>query len=95
MSAPTVRPITKEELFEYFQYINSDGKHAIWSQGQAQLISDAMLETQGWRDVVGHLVAALIAMGANSAMASALVMGLQCGREFENRLMAKAIREGK
>ena len=95
MSEPTIRPITKEELYEYFRFMNNEGTNHGWPKEQAVLISDAMEQSESWRLLIAKIMLLIPQIGLTSALASTLITGFQCGREFENRLMARAIREGK
>ncbi len=93
--AKTIKEVSKEDLYDYFRHISEGGVDCGWSQAQAQLIADSMMNVDSWQAVIDKLIRSSPKLGATSTIASAIVMGFQCGREFENRLMAKAIREGK
>ena len=87
-----VKETTEEELAEYFDFIETYSVECPWTKEQAELIGAAFRHNASGCAAVLKLVEAIVLVGIHGAMLSSMVMGFQCGREFENRLMAKAMR---
>ena len=95
MKPPSIKPITKQELYEYLTYTRKEGADSGWMLDQAELIGSVLCE----EDIVLGLIEKMKREGPDSmsildAFLSVLIFGFQCGREFEYRQMVKAMRSG-
>jgi len=95
MKAPTIKEATREQLYEYFQYINGDGFNSTWPQQQGDLIGEVFCEKELITDLIARMkVTAPVGFTILDSFLSMVVFGFQCGREFEYRQMVKAMRSG-
>ncbi len=95
MKAPTIKDVTKEELYEYFQYVHGEASNSVWPQQQGDLIGEVFCE----QELITRLIERMKATApANftilDSFLTMVVFGFQCGREFEYRQMVKAMRSG-
>lgn len=95
MKPPTIKPITKQDLYEYLAYTRKEGANSGWKQYQAEMIGAVMCE----ENIILGLIDKMKNDGPDSmsildAFLSVVVFGFQCGREFEYRQMVKAMRSG-
>lgn len=95
MKLPSIKPITKQDLYEYLAYTRKEGADSGWKLDQAQLIGSVLCE----ENIILGLIDKLKKEGPDSmsildAFLSMVIFGFQCGREFEYRQMVKAMRSG-
>ncbi len=94
MTTPIVlKDITDDQLREYFKFIDTHSVQCAWTQSQAELIGRAFQGEIITRNLLLRLIAMVDLVGVPGVVVSAMTAGFQCGREFENRLMAKAMRD--
>lgn len=88
-----VKDVSAEDMIEYLDYVYKPGKG--WTEEQITMIGLELLRHR----LFPALISAFMNWQATHETPSALVAvwssAFQCGREFENRLMAKSMREGK
>ena len=95
MKPPSIKAITKQDLYEYLAYTRKEGADSGWKQEQAEMIGSVLCE----ENIILGLVQKMKNEGPDSmsimdAFLSVVIFGFQCGREFEYRQMIKAMRNG-
>ncbi len=90
-----IKDVSIIDVLEYQKHLSGDGTACPWSHEQAQLIADCLMADPMFKKMVGQLIDLSPILGAAGVITTTYVSGFQSGREFENRMMAKAIREGK
>ena len=94
MKPPTVKPITKEELYAYLKYVNEDAPDSGWPQEQADLIASVLVEQGMIQGLIEKMrTTAPADFSIIDSYLSMVIWGFQCGREFEVRQMVKAMRK--
>ena len=93
MKPPSIKAITKQDLYEYLAYTRKEGADSGWKQDQAEIIGSVLCE----ENIILGLIEKMKNEGPNSmsildAFLSVVIFGFQCGREFEYRQMVKAMR---
>ncbi len=96
MKPPSIKTITKQDLYEYLAYTRKEGADSGWKKDQAEIIGSVLCE----ENVILGLVEKMKTEGPASmsimdAFLSVVIFGFQCGREFEYRQMVKAMRNGE
>lgn len=90
-----IKEITTAEIEEYFKFRNSKGGAVEYSEEQTRVIGDGFWVNADGPDFVQWVLGMLLSHGPGAAFSTVWIGAFQHGREFENRLMAKAMREGK
>lgn len=90
----TLRNVSKEECFEFLRHM-AENPEPPGSDAQSLLIYEAMTATDVGKEYLSDLYNVVRDHGIPSAILTAFMSGFQHGREFENRLMARALRSGR
>lgn len=93
MKPPSIKAITKQDLYEYLAYTRKEGADSGWKKEQAEIIGSVLCE----ENIILGLIDKMKNEGPDSmsildAFLSLMIFGFQCGREFEYRQMVKAMR---